>query len=296
MLSDTADPTMNAGPDAGLEKPVAPTRPGAPMSSNSKHSPRKQSLTAATDKKIAPVTALHAHSIMNTQEAALWANEKESPQQKLDQFAKRHDEALRVRTELFPFEGGGKCLTGGQRAAILRTLGNQVAPMYLMPLRTIKTAHDAGTMDTLTYKHADVVNAVDLPDNCKILFVSHRWWSSLDAKPDQDGYPKATVLLDLCESTILKEMSADLDDCLVWWDFLSIAQEDNIVKAEQVACLSLYVSMADATVALRAGDTDYYDAMRQAVEAGTHHSDNEHAGHYNNRVRFHAGQRATTTN
>jgi pimeloyl-ACP methyl ester carboxylesterase len=196
----------------------------------------------------------------------------------IKEFEDRHDLILKTKTEMF----GDKPITASDRAQVMRTLASSVAPMLVTPFSKLKGAYDAGKIAEQNYKNI-TIQLEDIPGEAKIIFISHRWWSSPRAEPDKikDGWPKANFVLNTFVPKVCKDNDWDQQDVYLWWDFLSIMQDNNEVKKKQIECLPLFIGVADVICALKSGDEEFFTRNNQE---GALDASNKDPGHYNNRV------------
>ncbi|CAE8608232.1 unnamed protein product [Polarella glacialis] len=164
--------------------------------------------------------------------------------------------------------------------------------MRVIPLKTLEDALEGGTMPSLNCMDS-AIDVTEIPEKSRVLLVSHRWWSSVRAEPDQvsAGWPKVRSILTKMIPAFMKSNNCTKDDIYIWWDFVSICQVDGPLKQSQIACIPIFVAISDAVVACHAGDEDYhadggpqvYDRSKKARVPYTGNT-SFHPGHYNNRV------------
>ena len=180
--------------------------------------------------------------------------------------------------------------SAGALAGVLRAVPD-VAPMRVIPFATLKAAAAAGSVEQLSYAMSTVdVREIDsICADAKIFLISHRWWSSTKAQPDraEDGWPKVRFVCDVLAPRFCGDVGCEEAQVFVWWDFLSIDQVDRTTQMRQIECLPIFVAMADAVCALRAGDENFHapggPRCPKSLEAFEGAAD-EHPGHYDNRV------------
>ncbi|CAE8637961.1 unnamed protein product [Polarella glacialis] len=176
-------------------------------------------------------------------------------------------------------------------AKVLKKL-TWVAAMNVIPLKTLEDAWDGGTMPSLNCTDS-TIDVTETPEKSRVLLVSHRWWSSVRAEPDQvsAGWPKVKAILTKMIPAFMESSKCTKDDIYIWWDFVSICQVDGPLKQSQIACIPIFVAMSDAVVACRAGDEDYHAdggplVYDRSQKANVQYTGNIslHPGHYDNRV------------
>jgi hypothetical protein len=131
----------------------------------------------------------------------------------IKEFEDRHDLILKTKKEMF----GDKPISASDRAQVMRTLASSVAPMLVTPFTKLKGAYDTGKIAEQTYKNI-AIDLQDLPGNGKIIFISHRWWSSGRAEPDQvaNGWPKADFILNTFVPKVCKDNGWGDEDVYLW--------------------------------------------------------------------------------
>ena len=73
-----------------------------------------------------------------------------------------------------------------------------VAPMRVIPFAALRAASRAGRVSALADSpDGATVDVIELPEDAraKIILISHRWWSSVNAQPDrvEDGWVRAAL-------------------------------------------------------------------------------------------------------
>jgi hypothetical protein len=115
----------------------------------------------------------------------------------------------------------------------------------------------------------------ELPGQGKIIFISHRWWSSGRAEPDQinSGWPKTDFVLNTFVPKLCKDKGWEEEDVYLWWDFLSIMQDNNEIKKKQIECLPMFIGVADVICALKSGDEEFHSRNNQEGALETSNKD-----------------------
>jgi pimeloyl-ACP methyl ester carboxylesterase len=171
----------------------------------------------------------------------------------------------------------------------LRQMKDIIAPMKLISYTGLKKNYNKQTMHKVVYDNADVmVDATELPENARIVFVSHRWWNSQTGEADQVTWPKVKLLLDVLIPKFIEDYNCTEDDVFIWWDFASVHQTRTKLQRWLLKCLPVYISLSDCVFALRAGDENYFSGMvynseTRKLEEYSGEKQN-HPGHYNQRV------------
>eukprot|EP00972_Heterocapsa_arctica_P033024 4858805-Heterocapsa_arctica.AAC.1 len=101
---------------------------------------------------------------------------------------------------------------------VLARSGNVVGRMKVLPYATLAEAWKKGTVEALSYENS-AVDAIDIPEDAIIIFVSHRWWSSKRAKADREGWPKAGILINELTSRVEKDFGCSNQNLYFWLEY-----------------------------------------------------------------------------
>lgn len=167
----------------------------------------------------------------------------------------------------------------------------QIAPMHVLPCSDLLSALESKSIQKIDFN--STVHVSKMPENGRIILLSHRWWSSVRGHPDktEHNWPKVREVLEKVVPSYVQQWSCDIRDIYLWWDFFSICQFDDDLKLKQIGCIPVFVSMADGICACRSGDEDFHaDGGAKVFDWKTKSTKeyegplHKHPGHYNNRV------------